>query len=82
MPRLGCLFDHGFGPQDIHGRSHDRDTTEPEEQHPLPLLCLVIVDDRARFIDRIAAIGLGAIQILGLALEKIHEAYLPAGTTT
>ncbi len=82
MPRLGCLFDHGFSPQDIHGRSHDRDTTEPKKQHSLPLLCLVIVDDRARFIDRIAAIGLGAIQILGLALEKIHEAYLPAGTTT
>ena len=30
VPRLGCLFDHGFRPQDIHGRSLDRDTTESE----------------------------------------------------
>lgn len=65
-----------------HGASDNRNPADAEEDHPLAALGLVIVDDRAGLIDRVLIVALGAIEVLGPALEKIHGAYLSAGTTT
>ena len=68
--------------EDVHGTENRDRAAKPEHEHLLALLRLRVLGDRATGIERVVLVHLGGIEILGFALEEIHDAYLPAGTTT
>ena len=81
-PASGRLLDLVVGIEDVHGTENRDRAAKPEHEHLLALLRLRVLGDRATGIERVVLVHLGGIEILGFALEEIHDAYLPAGTTT